>query len=67
MSAHVAQLAGPVAAEYLGADFEPDWRVERDASGLLRFVVVDWQGETIASGLRATFGEAVTQAVRWAS
>jgi hypothetical protein len=64
---HVKHLDGAVAAEHFGGDREPDWRVERRPDGTLWWIVVDWHGETIASGVRPLLGEAVAECVRWAA
>ena len=62
---HVKHRDGPIAAECFGAGRDPDWRVERRTDGTLWWVVVDWQGEIVANGVRATLGDALVECVRW--
>lgn len=64
---HVAQLDGPIAAEHFGADFEPDWRIERRPDGGFYWVVVEWTGELRAHGTKDEFAAALAEVVRWAS
>ena len=63
---HVKHLDGTIAAEHFGGDHESDWRVERRPGGTYYFVVTDWQGVTVASGVRGFLTDAIVEAVRWA-
>lgn len=65
---HVKQSSdGPVAAECYGADLAPDWRVERRPDGSLYWLVTDWQGETVAHGVRSSVVDAIVECVRWST
>lgn len=64
---HVAQLDGPIVAEHFGADFEPDWRIERRHDGAFWWCVVEWTGDLRVSGTKGEFAAALAEAVRWAS
>lgn len=64
---HVEHAPGQVELEHFGQGREPDWRVERRPDRTLYWVVTDWAGELVAHGVRDTVGEAVTEAVRWAT
>lgn len=56
-----------IAAESYGQGRASDWRVEHRPDGTLWWVVTDWTGHLVAHGVRATIGEAVTEAVRWST
>lgn len=60
-------VAGPVEIEHFGTDREPDWRVERRPDGSHYWIVIDWQGATVAHGTTCFLGEAVTAAVKWST
>lgn len=64
---HVKHLDGAVVAEHFGGELAPDWRVERRPDGTLWWVVVDYLGETVASGVRPTLADAIAQCVRWST
>jgi hypothetical protein len=55
-----------IAAEHYGAGRAADWRVEYRPDGTFWWVVTDWHGETARTGVPHE-GEAVTEAVRWAT
>lgn len=63
---HVKHLDGPIAAEHFGQAHESDWRVERRPGGTYYFVVTDWTGATVASGVRGFLADAIVECVRWA-
>ena len=56
-----------IAAEHYGRGRESDWRVEHRPDCTFWWCVTDWTGATVAYGVRATIGEAVTEAVRWST
>lgn len=62
---HVKHVDGLIVAEYFGDDYEPDWHVGRRPDGSYWWAVLDWQGQTVACGVRTGLGEAVTECVRW--
>jgi hypothetical protein len=64
----VTQADPRIAAEHYAPHGSrlPDWRVEHRPDGSFWWVVTDWTGELVAHGVRATLGEGVTEAVRWA-
>lgn len=61
---HVKQPGVPV--EHFGAPHEPDWRVESRPDGTFYWIVTDWHGEPIASGIRVGLTDAIGECVRWA-